>query len=139
MRLLDRDGRGQLRLTEFDHDDIPPYAILSHTWGPEEVTFEDIENSTGEGKAGHKKIEFCIEQAAADGLLYCWVDTCCINRPNLSELSEAIISMFRWYRDAERCYVYLSDVPDKSFRSSRWFTRGWTLQELLAPPDHRLL
>ncbi|PMD49653.1 uncharacterized protein K444DRAFT_487037, partial [Hyaloscypha bicolor E] len=85
-------------------------------------------------------------QAARDGLQYFWVDTCYINKSRDSELTEAINSMFRWYREAAICYVYLADVwtkeqPDPSskpweaaFRNSRWFTRGWTLQELLAPP-----
>jgi hypothetical protein len=131
-------------------DTIPPYAILSHTWGAdaEEVTFEDITNGTGKDKPGYEKIRFCEDQARIDGLQYFWVDTCCIDKSNNNELSEAINSMFRWYRNAAKCYVYLSDVPrlafdtsDKSnqvswesaLRKSRWFTRGWTLQELLAP------
>jgi hypothetical protein len=123
------------------------YAILSHTWGQpnEEVTFEDMESS-GRGKAGYKKIKFCGEQAARDGLQYFWVDSCCIKKSSDPELSEAINSMYRWYSRAARCYVYLSDVsigedsghPSQStwewtFRASRWFSRGWTLQELLAP------
>ncbi|KAF5519300.1 Vegetative incompatibility protein HET-E-1 [Colletotrichum aenigma] len=50
--------------------------------------------------------------------------------------------MFSWYQTAGRCYANLADVPDTSastfdngFRRSRWHTRGWTLQELLAPQD----
>jgi len=125
------------------------YAILSHTWEEsEEVTFEDMKNSMGNNKAGFKKIQFCAEQAVRDGLRYIWVDTCCIDKSNHVELNEAIISMFRWYRKAASCYVYLSDVSvagcgrgqrkhaeswEEAFRESRWFTRGWTLQELLAP------
>jgi hypothetical protein len=96
-------------------------------------------------KAGWKKIEFCAKQAAADGLQYFWVDTCCIDKKNAVELGAAINSMFRWYQNATRCYVYLSDVSKsdtaaddervskEAFRKSRWFTRGWTLQELIAP------
>jgi hypothetical protein len=152
MRLLLLNDSGQLNFTkDFVGDDtIPPYAILSHTWGvdTEEVTFADITNGTGKDKAGHKKIQFCGEQAKRDGLQHFWVDTCCINKPNYTELSQAINSMFRWYRDATRCYVYLSDVScpasdateechlrlwESHFRKSRWFQRGWTLQELLAP------
>ncbi|PQE16116.1 hypothetical protein CJF30_00011140 [Rutstroemia sp. NJR-2017a BBW] len=155
MRLLQYSETGRFTLTkEFIGDDqTPPYAILSHTWGPdnEEVTFEDIVNGTGEIKPGYKKIRFCGEQARQDGLCYFWIDTCCINKSNKdnnAELSRSINSMFRWYRNAIRCYVYLSDVsscPDggnhkcnprpweSDFRKSRWFTRGWTLQELLAP------
>ena len=126
------------------------YAILSHTWEEsEEVTFEDMKNSMGNNKAGFKKIQFCAEQAVRDGLRYVWVDTCCIDKSNQVELNEAIISMFRWYQKAAYCYVYLSDVSDAccggkrksepsepwepAFRGSRWFKRGWTLQELLAP------
>jgi hypothetical protein len=157
MRLLKRNDNGELSLTEdIADDDIPrSYAILSHTWGPrsQEVTFEDLMNRAGESKAGYDKIRFCGEQAAQDGLQYFWVDTCCIDRSNHVELSEAINSMFRWYRNAARCYVYLSDVSESvlgesvmsvndpilqqpwesAFRKSRWFTRGWTLQELIAP------
>src|SRR5205085_1205404 len=117
----------------------------SHTWGAdaEEVTFADLVEGDGKAKCGYKKIRFCGEQAQRDGLQYFWVDTCCINKENRAELHEAINSMFRWYRNATRCYVYLSDVPssgfdtdeesESSFQKSRWFKRGWTLQELLAP------
>jgi tetratricopeptide (TPR) repeat protein len=123
-------------------DDPPPYAILSHTWGldEEEVTYEDLISGTGTEKAGYEKLRFCARQARQDGLDYFWVDTCCILKANHSELSESINSMFRWYKNAERCYVYLSGLSQKkghpgwedSFRAHRWFTRGWTLQELVA-------
>jgi len=148
MRLLLRSKTGDISLTKdlVGDDPIPPYAILSHTWGldTEEVTFEDIINGTGKDKPGYEKIRFCGEQARQGGLQHVWIDTCCINKSNSSELSEAIISMFRWYRDATKCYVYLADVStvdqqpraqlwEPVFRKSKWFTRGWTLQELLAP------
>ena len=152
MRLLRREADNSFRLTEpKQDDDLPPYAILSHTWGveDEEVTFEDIVGSSGQSKAGYKKIKFCAEQAAKDGLQYFWVDSCCIKKTSESELSEAINSMFRWYHRAVKCYVYLSDVSTtkkrkrihknsqdiwkRQFQESRWFFRGWTLQELLAP------
>ena len=164
MRLLLRSDTGKFSLTKdlVGDDTIPPYAILSHTWGAdaEEVTFENLINDTGEDKPGYEKIRFCGEQARQDGLQYFWIDTCCINRANYTELSQAINSMFRWYRDATRCYVYLLDVSsaafdtnefnpppwESDFRKSRWFERGWTLQELLAPSsveffsrDHQLL
>ena len=105
-------------------------------------------DGTSKSKAGYGKIQFCGEQARRDGLQYFWVDTCCIDKSNAVELQEAINSMFRWYQNAVQCYVYLSDVSTKkrkasdsstestwepAFRSSKWFTRGWTLQELLAP------
>src|SRR5690348_14513587 len=111
MRLLQRNSTGQFCLTE-DLYGIPEYAILSHTWGAdiEEVTLEDITNDTGEDKPGYKKIQFCEEQARQDGLLYFWIDTCCIHKRSNAELSRSINSMFLWYRNATRCYVYLSDV-----------------------------
>ncbi|EDN92191.1 hypothetical protein SS1G_08054 [Sclerotinia sclerotiorum 1980 UF-70] len=107
-------------------------------------------NDTGKSKSGYEKIKFCGEQAAKDGLRYFWVDTCCIDKSNLTELSRAINSMFYWYQNAKKCYVYLTDVStpgddvyvqanqsiwEVAFRSSRWFTRGWTLQELIAPAE----
>ncbi|PVH68624.1 HET-domain-containing protein [Cadophora sp. DSE1049] len=144
MRLLYYNSDGDFSLAEFFKRAIPEYAILSHTWEEEEVTFEDLQNKTGMKKAGYEKIRFCAEQAKRDSLQYFWVDTCCIDKSNSAELAEAINSMFRWYRMSTRCYVYLSDVSRTSvdiddlawelpFRQSRWFTRGWTLQELIAP------
>jgi hypothetical protein len=150
MRLLERKSNGGLVLREFIGNHLPAYAILSHTWGADgkEVSFHDIEAGTGKSKAGYGKIQFCAEQAAADGLKHFWVDTCCIDKKNAVELSEAINSMFRWYQKAARCYVYLPDVSvanhdgndqscrltwEPTFRQNRWFTRGWTLQELIAP------
>jgi hypothetical protein len=147
MRLLYYNSDGEFSLTQF-FDKIPRYAILSHTWGPEEVTFKDMMEGNGASKAGFDKIRFCGEQARRDRLLYFWVDTCCIDKSSSAELTEAINSMYRWYQNAAKCYVYLSDVSTKkrkasdsftgyawepAFRSSKWFTRGWTLQELLAP------
>ncbi|KAF3031160.1 hypothetical protein E8E12_001151, partial [Didymella heteroderae] len=152
MRLLHFDRNGSLCLTKDLSDDellSYPYAILSHTWDEDdgEVSFADLNRGLGSTKVGYKKLRFCGEQAANDGLWYFWVDTCCIDKSSSAELSKAITSMFRWYGGAVRCYVYLKDVPAKAsesnddssrpwepaFRSSRWFRRGWTLQELLAP------
>jgi hypothetical protein len=146
MRLLHFDSSGRLTSTDFSRKTIPPYTILSHTWGDDEFLFEDLVNNTGKRKAGYQKILFCSEQAVRDHLQYFWVDTCCIDKSNLRELSNAINSMFQWYRNAAKCYVFLSDVStpitdvqlqqstwEASFRKSRWFTRGWTLQELIAP------
>lgn len=144
MRLLERQIDGSFGLTKPLLDDqIPPYAILSHTWGAdsEEVTFEDLVEGSGRDKPGYGKINFCGEQAARDSLTHFWVDSCSIKKSSDSELSEAINSMYSWYRRAAKCYVYLSDVStiegygqqQAAFRNSRWFTRGWTLQELLAP------
>jgi hypothetical protein len=128
--------------------DIPPYAILSHTWGVEEVTFLDILEGTGRHKSTWNKIVLCKEQAENDGFSFIWIDTCCIDKSNSSELTEAVNSMYDWYAHASICYVYLQDVSKRDsnerldtpqskwqsqFRFSRWFTRGWTLQELIAP------
>jgi tetratricopeptide (TPR) repeat protein len=145
MRLLHFDPSGRLVLTDFRSHSIPPYAILSHTWGEpnSEVLFGDIESNAYHKKYGYRKIEFCAKQAAQDQLQYFWIDTCCIDKWNLRELSTSINSMFRWYKNAARCYVFLSDVTvlstnqqrnwEASFRESKWFCRGWTLQELIAP------
>jgi hypothetical protein len=151
MRLLERNSAGEFTLTKdfFCDDEVPQYAILSHTWRDgEEVTMKDLMDGTGKDKTGYDKILFCGEQAERDGLRYFWVDTCCIDKSNSVELQGAINSMFRWYQNATKCYVYLSDVSankrkasdqsseftwESTFRGSRWFTRGWTLQELLAP------
>lgn len=136
MRLLQLRGDDDFELVEC-YRNIPPYAILSHTWGPDsdEVTFTDIIEGTGKQKAGYRKLYFCARQAIDDGLNYFWVDTCCIDKSSSAELSEAINSMFAYYEGAAICYAYLADVSDEiqSFQNSRWFTRGWTLQELVAP------
>jgi hypothetical protein len=143
MRLLQLKDDGEFTVAEFVGKNIPPYAVLSHTWGlnSEEVSLKDLIDGTGKSKAGYKKIRLCGKQAANDGLQYIWVDTCCIDKSSSADLTEAINSMFRWYQDAAKCYVHLSDVSidgsvgDKkqAFEHCRWFTRGWTLQELLAP------
>jgi hypothetical protein len=136
MRLLTFEDDVRITLSEWLPSEIPSYAILSHTWGPntEEVTFDDVLKGKAIEKRGYRKIEFCGRRAASDGLRHFWVDTCCINKSDSTELSDAINSMFRWYRDAARCYVFLTDVSTVSeLGRSRWFTRGWTLQELIAP------
>ncbi|KAK7883374.1 hypothetical protein LTR67_011298 [Exophiala xenobiotica] len=153
MRLLRLTPPDTFCLTDdLDDDDphtIPRYFILSHTWGPdnEEVTFDDIRNGSARDKIGYAKLKFCAERAVKDHIYHFWIDTCCIKKTSDSELSQAIRSMFRWYQNAVKCYVFLVDVSsserdtnggssrcwEKSIQSSRWFTRGWTLQELLAP------
>ncbi|KAK0721384.1 hypothetical protein B0T21DRAFT_51209 [Apiosordaria backusii] len=133
MRLL---NTRTLIVEDFYGYSVPPYAILSHTWGSDEVTFQDIQNlEIARLKAGFTKIVYACAQAFRDHLQYTWIDTCCIDKTSSSELSEAINSMYDWYRDSRICYVYLSDVKKDGgdFTRSRWFTRGWTLQELLAP------
>ncbi|TEY70326.1 hypothetical protein BOTCAL_0106g00010 [Botryotinia calthae] len=147
MHLLKCNSGGRFDLIgNLAGSDIPEYAILSHTWGADtdELTFQDLKNNTGQNKSGYRKLQFCGEQAKRDGLQYFWVDTCCIDKSSSAELQEAINSMFRWYRNAARCYVYLADVSTSGhnqadlswqsiFKAGRWFTRGWTLQELIAP------
>jgi hypothetical protein len=142
MRLLKLDSNGSFGLVEFTGDVVPPYAILSHTWGAdaEEVTFHEVAAGLGQHKSGYRKLVFCGTQALQDGLSFFWVDTCCIDKSSSAELTEAINSMFRWYQEAARCYVYLSDVctgislqHQQQIENSTWFRRGWTLQELLAP------
>ncbi|KAJ8106240.1 hypothetical protein OPT61_g9667 [Boeremia exigua] len=145
-----------------DESSIPPYAILSHTWGNAEVTFEEVHHLRSLAGVGAWKIRQTCIQALQDGLQYAWVDTCCIDKKSSAELSEAINSMFRWYKEAAVCYACLEDAdlqaanikdlegayikePNGRLRSPhnvidylqradiRWFTRGWTLQELIAP------
>jgi len=134
MYLLQQNNNGTLSLALF-YKNPPRYAILSHRWVDDEPTFQDIEQGVGTGKAGYTKLQFCARQAAKDGLRYFWVDTVCINKTSSAELTEALNSMFRWYRESEKCYVYMSDVEsmEPDFQESAWFTRGWTLQELIAP------
>lgn len=138
MRLLNTDT---LQIKQFGDYEIPPYAILSHTWGDTELTFQDIVGVDPTGKEGYGKVRNSCSVAAAAGFEYIWIDTCCIDKATNGELSEAINSMYRWYQQAEVCYAYLADVPsgnitfDSAFSKSKWFTRGWTLQELLAPSE----
>jgi hypothetical protein len=130
-----------LELCSFADGKIPYYIILSHTWGSEEVSFQDIQSPDAGiiNKAGYGKVQKCCAEAAANGFHYAWIDTCCIDKTNSTELSEAINSMFRWYRDAAECYAYLEDVKPcekvYGFANCKWFTRGWTLQELIAPSN----
>lgn len=148
-----------LKLNEYNPKDTgeerkgwtdPPYAILSHTWGDEEVSFNDIKHAAAKQLRGYKKIEKSCALASSQQKKLIWIDTCCINKSSSAELSEAVNSMYHWYRRSSVCYVYLSDfefVPfevgylqsfqthtfAKEFKKCRWFSRGWTLQELLAP------
>ncbi|PVH84096.1 HET-domain-containing protein, partial [Cadophora sp. DSE1049] len=157
MRLLNTSN---YILRDFTSSDIPKYAILSHRWEGQELTFQELQainlgldqspqisDERGHMATGWSKIKGACTQAWKDGYEWIWIDSCCIDKTSSAELSEAINSMFIWYKNAEVCYAYLSDVhfdyteylldnvdwsPD-DFRSSKWFTRGWTLQELLAP------
>lgn len=120
--------------------DEESYAILSHTWGNDEFSFQQYQQGIPAGYTGPglQKIFKTCELALMRGLPYSWVDTCCIDKLSSAELSEAINSMFKWYQDAAVCFVYLSDVRaeegfGQAFAACRWLKRGWTLQELIAP------
>lgn len=154
MRLLSTKS---LKVVSIREDDIPPYAILSHTWGTGEVTLQDMQRFGAKWlsnvnwiellREGVQKVLGAAKLAASEGHDWIWIDTCCIDKTSSSELSEAINSMYRWYQGAEICYVHLADatlgnkelqtLSDHSLiqwiRDSRWVTRGWTLQELIAP------
>jgi hypothetical protein len=165
MRLLHST---EWRFQEFFDDEIPRYAILSHRWGPDEVSYQSLQSAIREVEAGGEpklsgggflKIQNCRQQAGMGQYEWVWIDTCCIQKESSAELSEAINSMYRWYCNAKTCYVYLADVQEISappfrdgelqdeglmlkiareraledFKKSEWFSRGWTLQELLAP------
>lgn len=152
MRLLNSSS---LKMDEFLGAEIPPYAILSHCWGKEEVSYQEMKINlpTLRLKAGYKKIKGCAQIVKKSNIEWFWVDTCCIDKTSSAELTESINSMYKWYQDAIRCHVYLPDVITtavsfkgqswehngrrddtiKQLQSSRWWTRGWTLQELVAP------
>ena len=141
MRLL---RTGTTELAEFGGNQVPRYAILSHTWGEEEVTLQHMKTNEAMNLKGYEKVKMACSIAKRDGFEYIWIDTCCIDKTSSAELSEALNSMYHWYEEAKECYAYLADVPRGTadrltnavgdrFRKSRWFTRGWTLQELIAP------
>ncbi|KAL4791508.1 HET-domain-containing protein [Aspergillus venezuelensis] len=133
MRLLDATP---FELVEFPPDQLPPYAILSHKCETGEVLLEDLVRGVATSKPRFEKLRRAATQAIHDGLNYIWVDSCCVSKDSSAELSESINSMFAWYQDTQTCYVYLSDVESgEDLSSCRWFTRGWALQELIAPAD----
>jgi hypothetical protein len=156
MRLLHAET---LEFHEFQGTQIPPYAILSHRWENEEVTYQDMRSGWlgVSEREGFSKIQQCCRQAREHWLSFVWVDTCCIDKTSSAELTEAINSMWLWYKQSRVCYAYLSDVSFEGleneknehtkerqitglsafraakFLGSKWWTRGWTLQELIAP------
>jgi hypothetical protein len=181
MRLLRAET---LEFEVFHDDETPDYLILSHTWGNEEVTYQEmrflqqhhalpdslksnsmfiatLEAATGlkistvdskpiHARAGYKKIQESAKVAGQKGLEFFWIDTCCIDKTSSAELQEAINSMYRWYEQSCFCVVHLEDAEperdpesellrrydvDTILQTSRWITRGWTLQELIAPRD----
>ncbi|TGO19983.1 hypothetical protein BPAE_0324g00010 [Botrytis paeoniae] len=139
MRLLDTKDTENLRVQEFSQRNIPSFAIHSHRWEEDEVTFEDIKNGEFKQKKGFGKLEGCCKRAREVKYDWIWVDTCCIDKSSSAELNEAINSIYCWYQESAVCYEYLSDLEEiGSLGQSKWFTRGWTLQELIAP-RHLLL
>ena len=150
MRLLNTDD---LMFRDFLGEHTEPYAILSHCWsctpGQDEPTYQQvIANTVDHDSCGWKKVEKCCAIARERGLQWAWIDTVCIDKTSSAELSEAINSMYAWYQGSVECYVLLDDIDgspslqartaarqqfEQTFQRSRWFTRGWTLQELLAP------
>lgn len=153
MRLVNTET---LKLEEFTEEHIPKYALLSHRWEDDEVTYHDMQLGREQSRKGCAKLYDCCRCARNRGISHVWIDTCCIDKSSSAELSEAINSMYYWYATGEECYAYLYDVscdafkvvdaleyPDEvssqqiEFANSVWFTRGWTLQELIAPPKLR--
>ena len=136
MRLLNTQT---LQFQEFFDSSLPIYAILSHRWDRVEPTYQTFRDSQYKAGPGYKKILDCCLFAAKRGRAWIWIDTVCIDKSSSAELSEAINSMYRWYKNAVECYAYLNDVDihdsKKALEKSVWFTRGWTLQELLAPHE----
>ena len=144
IRLLDADTHSIA-----SYHDPPSYAIISHVWLPSEIVHSDIIDSsiplstfTNSSHPKHisaaKILNSCdtLVRLYNGGVKHLWLDTICIDKRNLTELSTAINSMYKWYNYAEVCFVYLADYPSPSVRDfthSKWFTRGWTLQELIAP------
>lgn len=136
MRLLRTDA---LEFKSFNGTEQPSYAILSHRWsanGDDEISFEDVLKGVAPQKKAYAKLKGTMDRARSDGYDWLWCDTCCINQNSSAELSESINSMFAYYQDAARCYVYIEEqsiTTLSDLASSTWFTRGWTLQELIAP------
>ncbi|KAK9421354.1 putative Heterokaryon incompatibility domain-containing protein [Seiridium unicorne] len=144
MRLINAHS---LKLEDFrSAADAPEYAVLSHTWGEAEPNFTEwnsyLTRLRKAKQPGFAKVYAACKQARRDKISHVWVDTICIDKSSSAELSEAINSMYFWYQSSKLCYAYLKDVsgtpsdqtdPLDLFKRSRWFTRGWTLQELLAP------
>lgn len=135
MRLLNTTTK---KLEESSRD-RPDYAILSHRWLDEEVTFQDMSRPDVDQMKGYAKLSAACDMARSLGLDYLWMDTCCIDKSSSSELSESINSMYAWYREAHLCIVYLYDVRrdywQYQLEHSEWFRRGWMLQELIAPSE----
>ena len=144
MRLIKLDDLDKLQLSKpLLEADAEPFAILSHTWGDSEheLSLQDmVDISPHKHKTGFQKLRSFCQHAQQAGYKFAWAGTVCIDKTSSAELSEAINSMYRWYSISAVCYVFLEDLSSKTLPISydelqkcRWFTRGWTLQELLAP------
>ncbi|KAI6151182.1 heterokaryon incompatibility protein-domain-containing protein [Pisolithus tinctorius] len=152
---IQRAGYETEVFTELD-DKTTSYVIVSHRWGAEVsykemirlMRMEEQEREQVGQRGGYKKIVESCKQAMKDGYRWLWIDTCCIDKRSSAELSEAINSMYRWYRNSQKCYVYLNDVDEPALPTEQdfsrfgksngwpeWFSRGWTLQELIAPTE----
>ncbi|KIM50887.1 hypothetical protein SCLCIDRAFT_144516, partial [Scleroderma citrinum Foug A] len=139
----------RFNVLESRDDEATEYAILSHRWIiAQEVDYnemvnlakmDEVEKDEIHQRDGYQKIIQSCELAQQDEYGWLWVDTCCIDKQSSAELSEAINSMYRWYENARVCYAYLHDVPGSSFPAAQWFSRGWTLQELIAPSNVQFL
>jgi hypothetical protein len=117
---------------------IPPYAILSHTWGRQEVVYHvtsRIPTLTIQPWPAGTRLKSLASKLCGTSWVMFGPTTICIDKSSSAELSESINSMFRWYRELVKCYCYLCDLPDVPFAESRWLTRGWTLQEMIAPEE----
>ena len=161
---LFREGKRvdrRAKVLDFGDDEATKYAILSHRWVEQEVDYEEMvelakmdreERDEIRQRSGYQKILQCCEQAQKDGYERLWVDTCCIDKRSSAELSEVINSMYRWYENAKVCYAYLHDIRGSSLPTKKdylrypgcngwpeWFSRGWTLQELIAPSNVQFL
>ena len=126
-----------IQLEEFPSGRAPKYAILSHRWEAEEVSFQDMSQPKTFGKKGFAKIQSACWHARNKGFSYLWVDTCCIDKNSSSELGESINSMYRWYQDAEVCFAYLTDVEahkPSEIMNSVWFTRVSCVSTTIAEP-----
>ena len=140
MRLINTHTK---TFVEFKPKEIPEYAVVSHKWGPDEVSYSDFLEDTHRRGRGWLKILKACKIAAGRNIHWLWVDACCIDKRNTAEVAKSINSMYKWYQNAKECYAFLPDVRvgrshadfAQQFRDSVWFTRGWTLQELLVPPE----
>ena len=155
-RVISQGGKvdRQTKVLDFADEETTDYAILSHR-RIDEVDYEemvDLAKIDGEEqdkirqRLGYRKILNSCEQATKDKYEWLWMDTCCIDKRSSAELSEEINSMYRWYENSRVCYAYLHDIQGSSFPTERnttrypdfngwpeWFSRGWTLQEMVAP------